>query len=91
MSYKDSLRAITETGDWTQWISFFLDAAIWQADSNYNAAKAIMEYYAHEVAHSGNDFVKVHNYAVGRDFFRRYLRRLPSGLKKRRGRPFSRS
>lgn len=46
MSYKDSLRAITETGDWTQWISFFLDAAIWQADSNYNAAKAIMEYYA---------------------------------------------
>ena len=46
MSYKDSLRAITETGDWTQWISFFLDAAIWQANSNYNAAKAIMEYYA---------------------------------------------
>ena len=46
MSYKDSLRAITETGDWTQWISFCLDAAIWQADSNYNAAKAIMEYYA---------------------------------------------
>ena len=46
MSYKDSLRAITETGNWTQWISFFLDAVIWQANSNYNTAKAIMEYYA---------------------------------------------
>ena len=45
MLYKDSLRAITENGDWTAWISFFLDAIKWQADRNYTVAGKIMEYY----------------------------------------------
>ncbi len=45
MAYKDSLRAITALGNWTQWIEFFLDAIKWQADKNYKIAKDIIGYY----------------------------------------------
>ncbi len=45
MRYKDSLREITENGDWTGWISFFLDAVKWQADRNYAVVRKIMDYY----------------------------------------------
>lgn len=45
MLYKDSLKAITDKNDWTQWIDFFLDAIKWQADTNYKVADAIQNYY----------------------------------------------
>lgn len=45
MRYKDSLKAITDKNDWTQWIDFFLDAIKWQADTNYKVADAIQNYY----------------------------------------------
>ncbi len=45
MAYKDSLRNITDCGNWTQWIEFFLGAIKWQADKNYKIAKDIVAYY----------------------------------------------
>ncbi len=45
MAYKNSLKTITDENNWTQWISFFLDAIKWQAERNYRVATNIIRYY----------------------------------------------
>src|SRR5690606_19942356 len=43
--YYERLRAITENGEWTEWVIFFLDAITHQAKQNETAATAIHALY----------------------------------------------
>jgi Fic family protein len=43
--YYDSLKTITDTGDWSHWIKFFLKALITQSKENSNKVKEIMALY----------------------------------------------
>lgn len=43
--YYNALKNITDHGDWTQWIRFFLNGVIQQAKKNINQTRAIIELY----------------------------------------------
>lgn len=43
--YYDSLKSITDTGDWSQWIKFFLKALITQSKENSTKVREIMAIY----------------------------------------------
>ena len=43
--YYARLRAISQAGDWTGWIEFFLDAVVEQAKSNTERVRGILELY----------------------------------------------
>ncbi len=43
--YYDSLKSISDLNDWSQWLHFFLDAFISQADSNIKLTSAILDLY----------------------------------------------
>jgi Fic family protein len=43
--YYDALKNITDSGDWTNWIRFFLNAIIVQAEKNINKTRAIINLY----------------------------------------------
>lgn len=43
--YYDNLKNITDTGDWTKWLKFFLGAIIEQAKENTQKVKAILKLY----------------------------------------------
>ncbi len=44
--YYDRLLAISESGDWTGWVKFFLQAVTQQAETNVEKAKAILKLHA---------------------------------------------
>ena len=56
--YNDRLLAVTEEGDWTSWVEFFLGAIVAQAKANQSKAKRIIALYSElktefaEVTHS---------------------------------------
>ena len=43
--YYNALKDITDTGSWTNWIRFFLNAVIIQAEKNINKTRAIINLY----------------------------------------------
>lgn len=43
--YYDALKNITDSGSWTNWIRFFLEAIIVQSEKNINKTKAIIHLY----------------------------------------------
>lgn len=43
--YYDALKEITDSGDWTNWIRFFLQAVIDQAEKNINKTREIISLY----------------------------------------------
>ena len=43
--YYDNLLFVTQKGDWQGWIEFFIDAAIKQAQTNYQKARDIVYLY----------------------------------------------
>ena len=43
--YYDALKNITDHGDWTHWIRFFLNGIIQQAEKNINQTRTIIELY----------------------------------------------
>ncbi len=43
--YYDSLKSISDTHDWSEWLHFFLDAFIVQADTNIQLTKSILDLY----------------------------------------------
>lgn len=43
--YYDALKEITDTGDWTNWVQFFLKGIIQQAKKNSEQTKAILDLY----------------------------------------------
>lgn len=45
LDYYDALKDITDTGNWTNWIRFFLNAIIVQAEQNITKTRAIINLY----------------------------------------------
>lgn len=43
--YIDTMRQVSQTGDWTSWCAFFLDAVEYQATKNLEAAENIRDLY----------------------------------------------
>lgn len=43
--YYDALKGITDTNSWTQWIRFFLEAVIFEAEKNIHKTRSIIELY----------------------------------------------
>ncbi len=43
--YYDHLKSITDTGDWTRWVRFFLEGIIQQAERNITQTRAVIEEY----------------------------------------------
>ena len=44
-AYYDHLKHITDTGDWTRWIKFFLEGIVEQAEKNITQTRKIIEAY----------------------------------------------
>lgn len=44
-TYYDALKSITDTGSWTQWIRFFLEGVVQQAEKNITQTQRIIQLY----------------------------------------------